>query len=144
MQKFSRELIVPNTAIHGPEQYSCYAPRTDFHVDNKISPSYFKIQFMDTFGSVAYVLEFCGIYFSCFLFIKLIVDLTVSILKHKEIIRLTGASLGFGKTLLSASYKFILTSILKSIFNPQATLLQALEPEPTPTRIEVETRDPAD
>ena len=60
LQKFSRELIVPNTAIHGPEQYS-YAPPTDFYVDNMISPSYFKNQFMDTFGSVAYVLEFCGI-----------------------------------------------------------------------------------
>ena len=80
LQKFSLELIVPNTAIHGPEQYSYYAPRTEFYVDNMISLSYFKNQFMDTFGSFAYVLEFCGIYFSCFLFIKLIVDLIVMIL----------------------------------------------------------------
>ena len=109
-----------------------------------ISPSFFKNQFMDTFGSVAYVLEFCGIYFSCFLFVKLIVDLIVMILRHMEINRLTGASLGFGKTLLSASYNLFLTSILTSVFNPQAPLLQALEPEPMPTRIEDETRDPAD
>ena len=53
LQKFSRELIVHNTAIHGPEQYSYYAPRTDFYVHNMISPSYFKNQFMDTFGSVS-------------------------------------------------------------------------------------------
>ena len=59
-----------------------------------------------------------------------------------EINRLTGASLGFGKTLLSASYNLFLTSILTSVFNPQSPLLQALEPEPTPTRIENETRDP--
>ena len=84
LQKISRELIVPNTAVHGPEQYSYYASRTDFYVDNMISPSYFKKQFMDTFGSVAYVLEFCGINFSCFLFIKLIVDLIVMILRHME------------------------------------------------------------
>ena len=58
--------------------------------------------------------------------------------------RLTGASLGFGKTLLSAPYNLFLTSILTSMFNPQAPLLQALEPEPTATRIEDETRDPAD
>ena len=62
LQKLSLELIVPNTAIHGPEQYSYYARRTDFYVDNMISPSYFKNQFVDTFGSVAYVLEICGIY----------------------------------------------------------------------------------
>ena len=80
LQNFSRELIVPNTAIHGPEQYSYYAPRTDFYVDNMISPSHFKNQFMDTFGSVAYVLEFCGKDFSCFLFIKLIIDLIAMIL----------------------------------------------------------------
>ena len=144
MKKFSRELIVPNTAIHGLEQYSCYAPRTDFYADNMISPSYFKNQFMDTFGSVAYVLQFCGIYFSCFLFIKLIIDLIVMILRHMEINRLTGASLGFGKTLLNASYNLFLTSVLTSLFNPQAPLLQTLEPEPTLTRIEDETRDPAD
>ena len=144
MQKFSRELIVPNTAIHGPEQYSYYASRTDFYVDRMFSPSYFKNQFMDPFGSVAYVLEICGIYFSCFLFIKLIVDMLVMILRHMEVNRLTGASLGFGKTVLSASYNLFLTSILTSVFNPQAPLLQALEPEPTLTRIGDETSDPAD
>ena len=144
LQKFPRELIVPNTAIQGPEQNSYYAPRKDFYVDNMVSPSYFKNQFMDTFGSVAYVLEFFGIYFSCFLFVKFIVDLLVMILRHMETTRLTGASLGFRKTLLSASYNLFLKCILTSVFNPQAPLLQALEPEPTPARIEDETRDPAD
>ena len=61
-----------------------------------------------------------------------------------EINRLTGASLGFGKTLLSALYNLFLTSILTSVFNPQVPLWQAMEPEPMPTRIEDETRDPAD
>ena len=78
------------------------------------------------------------------MFIKLIVDLIVMILRHMETNRLTGASLGFGKTLLSASYKLLLTSFLTSVFNPQAPLLQALELEPMPTRIEDEARDPAD
>ena len=144
LQKPSRELIVPNTAIHGPEQYSYYAPRKDFYVDNMISHSYFKNQFMDTFGSVAYVLEYCGKYFCCFLFIKLIVDLIVMILRHMVINRLTGESLGFGKILLSASYKLFLTSILTSVFNPEARLLPASELEPISTRTEDDTRDPVD
>ena len=142
LEELSRELIVPNTAIHGPEKYSYYAPRADLYVGNMISPNYFKDQFMDTSGSIAYVLDFCGIFFSCFLFIRLIVDLIVMVLRHMEINRLTKASLGFGKTLLSTSYNFYLTSILTSVFNAQAPLLQALEPEPTPTRIKDETRDP--
>ena len=58
--------------------------------------------------------------------------------------RPTGASLGFGKAPLSASYSLFLTSNLTSLFNPQAPLLQALESEPISTRIEDETRDPVD
>ena len=65
------------------------------------------------------------------------------ILRHMEFNRLIGASLGFGTTLLSASYNLFLTSILTSVFNPQAPHLQALEPEPMPTRIEDDARDPA-
>ena len=84
LQKFSRELIVPNIAIHGPVQYCYYAPRTDFYADNMISPSYSKNHFVDTFGSVAHVLEFCGVYFSCFLFIKVIVDLIVMVSRHEN------------------------------------------------------------
>ena len=61
-----------------------------------------------------------------------------------KINRLTVTSLGFGKTLLSASFSLFLTSILTSMFNPQAPLLQALEPEPRPTRVEDETTDPVD
>ena len=144
LQKFYRELIVPNTAIHGPEQYPFYTPGTDFYVDNMICPNYFRNQFMDTFGTIAYVLEFCGNYFSCFSFIKLIVDLILVVLRHMEIIRLTSASLGFGKPLLSASYNLFLSSILTSVFNHQAPLLQALEPEPTPAKKEDEAKDPVD
>ena len=107
-------------------------------------PSYLKNQFMDTFGSVAYVLEFCGKYFSCIFFIKLIVDLIVMILRHKENNRLKGASLGFCRSLLSATYNLFLTSILTSVFNPQVPILQALEPEPISTRIENETSNLAD
>ena len=56
--------------------------------------------------------------------------------------RLTGASLGFGKTLLSASYNLFLTSILTSVFKSRAPLPPALELEPTTTRIEDEIGDP--
>ena len=66
------------------------------------------------------------------------------ILRYMEIHRLTGASLEFGKTLLSASHNLFLTSILTSVFNYQAPLLQVLEPEPTFTRIEDEIKDPVD
>ena len=113
-------------------------------MDKIISANYFENLFMDTFGSIAYVLDFCGIYFSGFVFIKLVLDLIVMVLRQIEINRLAGASLGVGKTLQSASYILISTSIPTSIINPQAPLLQELEPKLTPTRLEDETRDPID
>ena len=65
-------------------------------MDKMISPGYFKDQFLDTFGPVVY--EHCGNYFSAFLFIKLIIDMVVMIVRYMEIDKLTGSTLGFGKT----------------------------------------------
>ena len=42
------------------------------------------------------------------------------IIRHMEINRITTSSLGFGKTLLSASYNIFLTSVMTSMYNPQA------------------------
>ena len=112
LQKLSRKLIVPNTAIHGPEQGSYYAPRTDFCVDNMISPNYFKNQFMDKFGSIAYVLEFCGIFFPCCLFIKLIGDLIVMIFRHMEFHRLTGRIIWIWQNTSRRFLQFLFTHLI--------------------------------
>ena len=45
----------------------------------------------------------------------------------EEIIKLTGASLEFGKTLLSASYNVFLMSVLTSMYDPRALTLAAVE-----------------
>ena len=42
---------------------------------------------------------------------------------------MTGASLGFGKTLLSASYIFSFMSVLTSMYDPRAPTLAAVEEE---------------
>ena len=103
-----------------------------------ISPEYFKDRFMDTFGPVAYILEHCGTYSSVFLFLKLIIDLIVVIKRHMEINRLTGVSLGFGKTLLSASYISFLTSVMTSMYNPQASRLAPDAPKMVDPRVDIE------
>ena len=84
---------------------------------------------MDTFGPVAYVLELCGKYFSVFLSFKLIMDVVVMVIRHLEITKMTGASLGFGKTLPSASYNISLMSVLTSTYDPGAPTLAAVEEE---------------
>ena len=128
LKKFSQKLIVFSNNNKNPDNFPFYAPRTDFFVDNMISPGYFKDRFMDTFGPVAYVLEHCGIYFSVFFF-KLIKDVVVMVIRHLEINKMTGASLGFGKTLLSASYNIFLMSVLTSMYDSRAPTLAAVEEE---------------
>ena len=127
LKKFSQNLIVYTTADEGTDGSHYYTPRTEFFVDEMISPGYFKDQFLDTFGPVVYVLEHCGIYFSVFLFIKLMIDMVVMIVRYMEIDKLTGSTLGFGKVLLSASYNIFLTSVLTSMYSPRAPALTAVE-----------------
>ena len=66
LKKFSQKLIVFSNNNKDQDSFPFYAPRSDFFVDNMISPGYFKDRFMDTFGPVAHALEHCGIYFSVF------------------------------------------------------------------------------
>ena len=129
LKKFSQNLIIYSNSPEGSDGLHYYTPRTEFYVDKMISPEYFKDRFMDTFGPVAYFLEHCGIYFSVFLFFKLIIDIVVMVIRHLEISRMTGASLGFGKTLLSASYNIFLTSVLTSMYDPRAPSLAAIDEE---------------
>ena len=84
---------------------------------------------MDRFGPVAYVLEHCEIYFSVFLLLKLILDVVVIVIRYLEIHKMTGASIGFGKTLLSASYNIFRRSVLTSMYDPCAPTLAAVEEE---------------
>ena len=51
------------------------------------------------------------------------------VIRHLEISRLTGASLGFGETLLSASYNIFLMSVLTSMCDPRAPTLAAVGEE---------------
>ena len=124
LKKFSQKLIVFSNNNKNPDSFPYYAPRTNFYVDNMISPGYFKDRFMDI---VAYVLEHCGIYFSVFSFFKLIIDVVVMVIRHLKITEMTGASLRFGKTLLRASPNFFLMSDLTSMYDSRAPTLTAVE-----------------
>ena len=127
LQKFTRKLIVPLNTKSGNEKATFYAPRTDFFVDNMISPSFFENAFKDTFGEIEYFLQQCGIWFATFLFIKLIIDIVVSIIRTFEIHKITGRSVNFGKIILSATYNVFMVSILSSIYSPATKV----EPQPS-------------
>ena len=129
LKKFSQMLIVFSNNNGEPDSFPNCAPRADFNVDNMISPGYFKNRFMDTFGPVPYVLKHCGTYFSVFWFFKLNIDVMVMVIRHLELTKMTGASLGFGKTLLSTSYNIFLMPVLTSMYDPCALTIAAVEKE---------------
>ena len=129
LKMFPQNLNIHSTSPEGSDGFHYYTPRTEVYVDKMISQEFFKDRFMNTFGPVAYVLEHCGIYFPEFLFFKLIIDIVVMVIHHSEISRMTGASLGFGKTLLSASYNIFLMSALTFMYDPRAPTLAAVEEE---------------
>ena len=117
LQKFARNLIVPSNAKKGPDGHTYYAPRTDFFVDNMISPNYFENEFVQAFGTVGYCLQKCGIWFAIFLFLKLVIDIGVIVMRTLEIHRIIGRSVSFGKK-LSATYNLFMVSKLSSVYSP--------------------------
>ena len=129
LKKFLQKRIVFPNNNKNPDSFPYYAPGTHYYVDNMISPGYFKYLFIDTFRPFAYILEHCGIYFSVFLFLKLIIDVVVLVIRHLKITKMSGTSLGFGKRLLSASYNIFLMSVLTPVYDPRALALAAVEEE---------------
>ena len=53
--------------------------------------------------------------------------MVVLIVRYMEIGKITGSTLGFGTTLLSASYNIFLTIVVTSMCNPRAPALTAVE-----------------
>ena len=129
LKKFSQKLIVFLNNNKNQDSFPYYAHRTDFYVDNMISPGYFKDRFIDTFGPVHMFLNTVESTSPCFFIFKHIIDVVVMVICHLEITKMTGASLEFGKTLLGASYKFFLMSVLSSMYDPHAPTLAAVEEE---------------
>ena len=120
-------MIVPSNAKKSPNGYTYYAPRTDFLVDNMISPNFFENKFVQTFGTNGYWLEKCGIVFALFLFIKVIYDIIVTVKRTLKIHRMSGRSVSFGKNLLSATCNLLMVSILNSVYS-RANSLESSTP----------------
>ena len=56
--------------------------------------------------------------FAVFLFVKFIVDIVVCIIRALRIQKFTGASVSFGKVILSATFNILFQSTVTSVFRP--------------------------
>ena len=81
-----------------------------------LSPSFFLDHFKSTFEEIGYYVERAGILFACFMLIKFLIDVVIFISRGFEIQKLSRNTIGFWKTLLGASYKLFLLSIVTSIY----------------------------
>ena len=94
-----------------------YYNSRSIYLDSFISPDFFNNQFVETFGKIQYIIERCGIFFAALLFIKLLVDIVLCLIRAMQIIR--DASIHFGKALFAATFDLVSVPILTSIY--QAT-----------------------
>ncbi len=128
LQKFSRQLITEATSSSGSSSsFSNYLGMPDkIYVDNLVSPNFFTHQFVETFGTIIFYLEKFGIYFAVFMFLKLVIDIILSIVRYLSIDKATKQTVGFARNLLNATCNPFFLSIITSIYNQQ----KDEEPEP--------------
>ena len=112
-QEFSRELVeIQNNKI---QPSGC---TKTIYIDSLISSQFLHNRYIKAFGRVHYYLEQCGITFAVFLFVKFIIDIVVCIIRALQIHKITGASVSFGKVILSATFSILFQSIVTSVFCP--------------------------
>ena len=77
-----------------------------------MSPEYFTDGFNETFGNITYYLEKLGVYLAIFLFIKLLIDVIIVVVKAFQVHKLRGKTVGFSKVLFTAAYDLFFLSVI--------------------------------
>ena len=103
-QEFARELVKIQRNKSQPSDYSNYCTTKTIYLDSLISSEFLHNRYIKAFGRVHYYLEQCGSTFAIFLFVKFIIDIVVCIIRALQIHKITGASVSFGKVILSAFF----------------------------------------
>ena len=117
-QEFSRELVEIQHNKSQPSGYSNYYTTKTKFLDSLISSQFLHNRYIKAFGRVQYYFEQCGITFAVFLSVKFIIDNVICIYRALQIHKITGASVSFGKEILSATFNILFQSIVTSVFRP--------------------------
>ena len=118
LKHFTKSLLDSRESFSNISGTNYYNSRT-IYLDSFISPDFFNNQFVETFGKIQYIIEQFGIFFAAFLFIKLLIDIVLCLIRAMQINKITGASIHFGKALFAATFDLMSVPILTSIY--QAT-----------------------
>ena len=115
LKHFTKSLIDSRESFSNISVTNYYNSRT-IYLDSFISPDFFNNQFVETFGKIQYIIERCGIFFAAFLFIKLLIDIVLCLIRAMQINKITDASIHFGKALFAATFDLMSAPILTSIY----------------------------
>ena len=116
IQTFSKELVVSQDNFKSEDRPYLNSPKRTVYLDYFISLSFFDNRYIEIFGKTQLILKQSGIYFAAFLFLKFFIQIAVTIIKDRQMHKLTGASVNFGKIILYATYNHFFTFIMTSIF----------------------------
>ena len=117
-QEFSRELVEIQHNKSQPSGYSNYYTTKTIYLDSQITSQSSHNLFIKAFGRVHYYLEQFGITFAEFLFVKFIIDIVECIIRAVQKHKNKGASVKFGKVILSATFNILFQSIVTLVFRP--------------------------
>ena len=76
-----------------------------------MTPSFFVDKFKETFGLLGYYIQCLGNFFACFLSVKFLIDVVVIVLRVLEIRKVSGATFGFVRTMLGATFDLFVLSL---------------------------------
>ena len=118
LKHFTKSLLDSRESFSNISGTNYYNSRT-IYLDSLISPDFFNNQFVETFGKIQYIIERCGIFFAAFLFIRLLIDIVLCLIRAMQVKKITDASIHFGKALFAATFDLVSVPILTPIY--QAT-----------------------
>ena len=75
-------------------------------MDHLLEPCFLVDKFNETFDELGYIIQCLGIFFACFILVKFVIDVFVIVLRGLEILKISGATFGFVRTMVGAFFHF--------------------------------------
>ena len=88
-------------------------------MDHLLTPSFFVDKFRESFGLLGYYVQCLGNFFACFLLLKFLIDVVVIVLRGLEIRKVSGATFGFVRTMLGATFQLFVLSLQTPMYETE-------------------------
>ena len=114
LKKVTRTILTQGNAVRisDPGNIDCLLSLDNrLLMDHLLTPSLFADKCKETFGLLGYYIQCLGNFFACFLLVKFIIDVVVIVLRGLEFRKVFGATSGFVRILLGATFHLFVLSL---------------------------------